>query len=74
MEAIAMTNYDEICALAKNLTDEQSEKVIGLMKGFGTERPKKFHYVIGIDDGKYKIPDDIDGSNDEIAKMFVVAD
>ncbi len=67
--------YDEICALAKSLTDEQAEKVISIMRGLGAaERPKKFHYIIGIDDGKYKIPDDIDGSNDEIARMFKTVD
>ncbi len=68
------THYEEICALAKNLTDEQSERVVGIMRALKTERPKKFHYIIGVDDGKYEIPDDIDGSNDEVAKMFGVAD
>lgn len=67
-------HYEEICALAKNLTDEQSKIVLGVIKGFRAERPKKFHYIIGIENGKYKIPDNIDGSNEEIARMFGVAD
>ena len=46
------------------------EKVISIMRGLGAERPKKFHYIIGVDNGKYIIPDNIDGSNDQIAEMF----
>lgn len=32
----------------------------------------KLLYKLGIANGKYRIPDDIDGSNDEIAEMFGV--
>ena len=32
--------------------------------------PKRTKRTLGIADGKYKIPDNIDGSNDEILEMF----
>ncbi|MCX4327710.1 MAG: type II toxin-antitoxin system RelB/DinJ family antitoxin [Lachnospiraceae bacterium] len=51
---------------AKQSIEEQAMPFKIHLSSSGTKR------ILGIADGKYTIPDDIDGSNDEISEMFGV--
>ena len=51
---------------AKQSIEEQAMPFKIHLSSFGTKR------TLGIANGQYIIPDDIDGSNDEISEMFGV--
>ena len=73
----AKTNFSKIIALLER--KEESEVIVAkagqpVVKIVLYEQKKTFDQIFGIAKGKYKIPDDIDECNDEIAKMFGVAE
>lgn len=77
-EAIRMINnmpddtVSILLELLKRMKKNDSDPVELQASGDELTRPKKRR--LGIADGKYNIPDNIDVCNDEIAKMFGVAE
>ena len=49
-------------------------KIIDQFVNVVQDKPKKKSVIMGIADGKYDIPYDIDSCNDEIAEMFGMVD
>lgn len=81
-----MTVQQEAINMINSMPDDAVVILVELLKGITVNdshfegqaaeglqmRPSKRR--IGIADGKYNIPDNIDACNDEIAKMFGVAE
>ena len=82
-----MTVQQEAIRMINNMPDETVGILVELLKrmtikdGFQADRQaagnmqiKPSKRKLGIADGMYDIPDDIDTCNDEIARMFGVAE
>ena len=52
----------------KKLTEEEVQEILGQRRK--NQFSPNHKYTIGISDGKYDIPDDIDSTNNEIAGLF----
>ena len=59
----------EIPDLIPNITDDQAEQVFNI---FFTVKPDIGGISLGIAEGQYKIPEDINAFDDEIEEMFGV--
>ena len=87
LRRLAMTVQQEAIRMINNMPDETVTVLVELLKrmtmedGYSADRQVEGSMQIrpskrrlGIADGMYKIPDDIDACNDEIARMFGVAE
>ena len=65
-------NFEQIIKTVEKNDDEiiVTRYGIPLVKISPYENEEQFNRVIGIAKGKFKVPDDIDECNDEIARMF----
>ena len=73
----AKTNFSKIIALLER--KEEKEVIVAragkpVVKITLCDEPKSFDRIFGIAKGKFKVPDDIDECNDEIARMFGMID
>ena len=73
----AKTNFSKIIAMLER--GEEKEVIVAragkpVVRITLCEQQKSFDQIFGIAKGKFVLPDDIDECNDEIARMFGVAE
>lgn len=73
----AKTNFSKIIAMLENR--DEKEVIVAkagkpVVKIILYDKPVDVSKRIGIAEGKFTLPDDIDECNDEIARMFGVID
>ncbi len=73
----AKTNFSKIIAMLENR--DEKEVIVAkagkpVVKIVLYEQQKTFDQIFGIAKGKFKVPDDIDECNDEIARMFGITE
>ena len=73
----AKTNFSKIIAMLENR--DEKEVIVAkagkpVVKIVLYTQQKTFDQIFGIAKGKFKIPDDIDECNDEIARMFGITE
>ena len=73
----AKTNFSKIIAMLEN--HDEKEVIVAkagkpVVKIVLYTQQKTFDQIFGIAKGKFKVPDDIDECNDEIARMFGITE
>ncbi len=70
---IQTTEFEEIMNKANKLPDEYKDALLVVVNQF-LNLAKQDHgkALVGVDDGKFAVPEDINVYDDEIAKMFGV--
>ena len=73
----AKTNFSKIIAMLENR--DEKEVIVAkagkpVVKIVLYTQQKTFDQIFGIAIGKFKVPDDIDECNDEIARMFGITE
>lgn len=78
-----MSTKQEAAMLINSLPDDAVGEIIEILKKMIPQKQEKTHNMkvstarkvrLGLADGKYAIPDDIDACNSEIAEMFGVTE